>query len=325
MTQPIIAPIIATGLLVFMTFAHPAHAGENSCTGSTPPGCGGTNGDMACGDSLSDPQDCIEVAGNCECHPRVCCSCENVGSSTGCAVAGCTQTGIGLVACVTSCVLNEIAGNTCNLKIINHANCSGGSCATTGCCQLGASAAQGATTSQASILDQCLETDSATCALLGTFGAEFVPGGSCSGGLDGSCFSPTPTATATSTGTATETQTSTPTLTHTRTATITSTPTATATATNTGTVTSTPTRTLVPNGGDCVTPGQCSSMFCVDGVCCNTACDEPLMVCNNPDNRGTCTLAAAPAPALSPSGLFFAVAALLIMGAIGLLVRMQRR
>jgi hypothetical protein len=90
-------------------------------------------------------------------------------------------------------------------------------------------------------------------------------------------------------------------------------------------VTSTPTNTLVPQGGDCITPAQCSTTFCVDGVCCDTACTEPLNVCNNPGDRGTCSLATAPAPALSPSGLFFALAALLIVGGIALLVRMQQR
>lgn len=315
MTKAWIATIIGASALFLTTGARPAHAGPaNGCTTAMAPDCGGAAGDMACGDSPSDPQDCINVGGSCECHPRVCCSCENVGSSTGCDALGCTQTGIGLAACVTACVVNEIGGKTCNLKIVNHADCSGGSCATTGCCQLGIGRAQGAVTSQATVIDQCVETDSATCSLLdGLFGALFIPNGSCNGGLDGTCVAPT------STATGTETATNTPTATVTRTSTVTN------TATHTGTVTSTPTRTLVPNGGDCVTPGQCASNFCATGVCCNTACDEPLMVCNNPDNRGTCSLATAPAPALSPSGLFLAIVALLVMGAVGLLVRVQRR
>src|SRR5260221_6331855 len=44
---------------------------------------------------------------------------------------------------------------------------------------------------------------------------------------------------------------------------------------------------------DCTSPTQCASAFCVDGVCCNTACDGPLEQCNLPGERGTCVSAAA--------------------------------
>ncbi len=36
----------------------------------------------------------------------------------------------------------------------------------------------------------------------------------------------------------------------------------------------------LPNGGMCVTDGQCTSGQCVDGVCCNAACDATCYACN---------------------------------------------
>lgn len=49
------------------------------------------------------------------------------------------------------------------------------------------------------------------------------------------------------------------------------------------------------NGQACVDPGQCSSTFCVDGVCCASACDGEGQVCNP---AGICVSPAA-APAMS--------------------------
>jgi hypothetical protein len=116
------------------------------------------------------------------------------------------------------------------------------------------------------------------------------------------CLPPAATQTPTQTPTATPTQTPT--------ATPTQTPTATSTQTPTATPTATPTNTGIPQGGDCPTPSQCSTGFCVDRVCCDTACTDPLMQCNLPGQRGTCASTAAPAPALTPWGLLAAAVVL---------------
>jgi CHRD domain-containing protein len=96
-----------------------------------------------------------------------------------------------------------------------------------------------------------------------------------------------------------------------------------ATATPTGTPTATPTRTPVPIGGACNTPSQCSSTFCVDGVCCDTPCTGPLTKCNLPGQAGTCASAAAEAPTLTPWGLI--VAAILLTGVAAFALRQRVR
>ena len=121
---------------------------------------------------------------------------------------------------------------------------------------------------------------------------------------------PTPTSTATNTGTATSTGTAT------NTATATGTSTNTATATNTPTAT--PTNTGIPIGGDCATPSVCASGFCVDGVCCNTACNDAFGRCDLPGERGTCA-GISPAPALTPRAI--AVAAALLIGVAAFALR----
>jgi hypothetical protein len=35
----------------------------------------------------------------------------------------------------------------------------------------------------------------------------------------------------------------------------------------------------LPNGGACVQSNQCTSGFCVDGICCNTSCTNPCQAC----------------------------------------------
>ena len=96
------------------------------------------------------------------------------------------------------------------------------------------------------------------------------------------------------------------------------TPTATETATASVTATATATSTGVPQGGGCATPSQCSTAFCVDGVCCDTICDQPGQVCNQPGNPGVCTAATAAAPALTPLALLIAVGLLTGLGAFAL-------
>lgn len=142
---------------------------------------------------------------------------------------------------------------------------------------------------------------------------------------------PTATITCTSTSTSTPTVASTPTITATSTATATSTSTrtATATATPTSTWTATPTTTDTPtqtptptpqqDGARCDSETQCQSGFCVDGVCCDTECTDPLDRCDVPGEAGTCSRAtAAPAPALSPWGLFSAALLLVAISALAL-------
>jgi hypothetical protein len=71
------------------------------------------------------------------------------------------------------------------------------------------------------------------------------------------------------------------------------------TSTATPSPTQTPTHTLIPIGGSCADPALCASGNCVDNVCCDTACTEPLRQCNLEGRVGICTSIAAPAPALT--------------------------
>ena len=91
------------------------------------------------------------------------------------------------------------------------------------------------------------------------------------------------------------------------------------TPTSTPTATPTETPTPQPNGGGCTGDTQCTSMFCVDDVCCDTPCDQPGQFCNLPGREGTCTVpTAAPVPALSGGGLAAAVALLIAIAALAL-------
>ena len=136
----------------------------------------------------------------------------------------------------------------------------------------------------------------------------------------------TPANTATNTSTVTNTPTNTPSNTRTATSTATNTSTATRTASNTPTRTATGTATRTPTntpagepGQPCTTPAQCSTMICVDGVCCTTPCDGPNETCNLPGREGTCVPeTTAPAPALSGAGKLAALGVLLTIAALGL-------
>jgi hypothetical protein len=66
---------------------------------------------------------------------------------------------------------------------------------------------------------------------------------------------------------------------------------------------------LYPPGTPCETPDQCESTFCVDGICCNTICDQPGEMCPT----GTCATAA-PAPAMSQPALLLMIALLVAIG-----------
>lgn len=151
---------------------------------------------------------------------------------------------------------------------------------------------------------------------------------------------PTATSTATQTATATATPTATGTATDTPSATMTDTPTATATATSTDTPTASPTATATdtptatatatdtptpqPNGASCSGGGQCISGNCSDGVCCDTACSRSVERCDLPSSLGICVSFAAPAPALSPSGVLGGLAILMVAGALALARRTMR-
>lgn len=105
-------------------------------------------------------------------------------------------------------------------------------------------------------------------------------------------------------------------------------PTPTSTPTNTPTVTPTATNTRFPNGTACTSPADCGSGFCIDSVCCDTACNQPSQACNLDGRVGTCSSTAAPAPAMSVRGLLAALAVLTVVSALalgrrGLFGRMQ--
>lgn len=133
----------------------------------------------------------------------------------------------------------------------------------------------------------------------------------------------TPTATATET--ATETATATATATASETGTATEAPTATATGTASSTPTNTATRTATPpatptpsrqpDGQACSDPLQCLSGFCVDGVCCESACDGPNQSCNQPGRAGQCVAIPTAAPSASRPGLAVALLVLLAIAA----------
>jgi hypothetical protein len=62
--------------------------------------------------------------------------------------------------------------------------------------------------------------------------------------------------------------------------------------------------TCHPKGGPgaaCSATNQCTSGFCADGVCCNTACNGGCDACNLAGSSGTCTVVAAGSPGAGPN------------------------
>lgn len=73
----------------------------------------------------------------------------------------------------------------------------------------------------------------------------------------------------------------------------------------------------LPQGDPCFANGQCTTTFCVDGVCCDTSCTDPLHDCNVPGSVGHC-IPHAPAPVVSRHGIVVAVLLLALVGGLSL-------
>jgi hypothetical protein len=93
------------------------------------------------------------------------------------------------------------------------------------------------------------------------------------------------------------------------------------TPTPTATPTATPTNTRVPDGGACDEPVDCNSGNCVNGLCCNEPCTEPLERCNVVGQLGTCIGVSAQVPAASSGALLFGLVTLVIVAGLALLRR----
>jgi len=59
--------------------------------------------------------------------------------------------------------------------------------------------------------------------------------------------------------------------------------------------------TLAPTGTDCRAGSACASGFCVDSVCCDSACDSLCHGCNLSGSRGACKSFAAGSQCVPPS------------------------
>ena len=73
----------------------------------------------------------------------------------------------------------------------------------------------------------------------------------------------------------------------------------------------------LPVGDPCGVSDQCTSTFCVDGVCCDTPCTGPIQSCNVPGHVGQC-ISRAPAPAASWQGLLATAVLLAAIGGLSL-------
>lgn len=77
---------------------------------------------------------------------------------------------------------------------------------------------------------------------------------------------------------------------------------------------------LRDDGSSCTTEAECLSGFCVDGVCCNSACDGEGQQCDLDGVEGQCaaTPGPAPAPSTSPRGLALGVGLLLVIARLSM-------
>jgi alpha-tubulin suppressor-like RCC1 family protein len=57
----------------------------------------------------------------------------------------------------------------------------------------------------------------------------------------------------------------------------------------------------LPNGSSCSGGSACVSTFCVDGVCCESACQGQCEACGQPNNFGTCVAVAGPSVGNRPA------------------------
>lgn len=71
------------------------------------------------------------------------------------------------------------------------------------------------------------------------------------------------------------------------------------------------------DGQPCTAPGECSSNFCEQGVCCNEECNGSTETCIQPGSVGTCA-PVLPAPSLGWAGQFFAATILTLLGWFGM-------
>jgi hypothetical protein len=239
---------------------------------------------------------------------NVCCTCRGPGDCD----QPCRDTSYSIFTCVEDCA-NADTG--CAVDVVEYSSCSGDGCSTSGCCTY----SPPLLTFGRKSVEYCAATDEDTCT---TLNGVFVAGGSCDGGISGTCGGPNPTDTPTETPTAlpTDTPTETPTPLPTDTPTQTASPTDTGTPTPTFTPTATPTDTPLGDGQSCMQPTECQSGFCVQGVCCNSACDRPLQTCTDPNQLGRC-ITVSVAPTTSNTGLLIAVLVLSAVAVIGLLRR----
>lgn len=223
-----------------------------TCGSFSGPDCGGAAGNAACGDpNLS----CVDTGSGCACEPHACCKCVGLDADSSACNLPCDDTPIDATQCPQACVTAAFMGAHCGLKVVNTGSgCTGNDCPATGCCQVAISTG-GAMSPPADILNLCVASTADTCAIpMGTF----ILGGTCQGGVLGTCV------------------------------------------------------LLQPDGTDCRAGSECQSGFCVDAVCCNSACDGSGAQCNVPGERGICSTSLAQAPTLDARGL--GVAGALLVG-----------
>jgi hypothetical protein len=144
-----------------------------SCASFSPPSCE-TAGEFSC----PAGQACVEDNGVCACQPLACCRCESLSGTSACD-APCQDATINELECAENCFAAVQGGADCNLTVVAGGNCSDGTCAPTGCCQF-----QVENDSEPGPI-VCVETTAETCAIPN---GTFIAGGSCAGGVAGTCI-----------------------------------------------------------------------------------------------------------------------------------------